>query len=109
MISGLPSIFDDENSMSDDLTRKQVKHHGPVQPTLVGTDVRELRDPAPMWLGHIDLPLQIIRRSPSVLNSSVAHERCLLHNKALKRGEQARAAGLVTSQLLQRIGRRLER
>lgn len=43
------------------LAGEQIKHHGQIQPTLVGTDLGDVRNPGLVWTLRRELPLQMVR------------------------------------------------
>jgi hypothetical protein len=49
-------------SPAHDLPREQVRHRGQVPPTLVGADIGDISDPMRVRRGHIELPIQQVRR-----------------------------------------------
>lgn len=63
---------------TDHLARKQVEHHGQIQPTLMRADIRDVRRPDTVGLLYVKLTLQVIwrhqcrRAAPFVLAPGVA-------------------------------------
>lgn len=61
-VQGQLTIHSRPHRPSDDLARKQVENGSQVQPTLMRADVRYVRDPDLVWLSHVELALENVRR-----------------------------------------------